>query len=118
MASFPALRTGAIAQHPFERAGQMMVESNRFLDFSRQAYRDAASIRRTWTVRLDLLDAGEIARLKAFFEQQQGRYGTFTFIDPVDSSVHNACSFANDIFTQHQSDETSNQSTLTIYEHA
>ena len=118
MASFPALRTGAIAQHPFERAGQVAVESNRFLDFSRQVYRDSASVKRTWTVKLDLLDAGEIARLKAFFEQQQGRYGTFTFIDPVDSSVHATCSFAEDIFTQHQSTETSNQSALTIYEHA
>jgi hypothetical protein len=94
------------------------VEASSFLDFSRQVYRDLATIKKTWTVALNLLDADEVARLKAFFEQQQGRYGTFTFVDPVDSSVHNACSFAEDTFTQHQSTETSNQNTLTIYEHA
>jgi hypothetical protein len=116
-AAFPTLRTTAIAQYPLDRASTFAGQANSFLDYSRQAYRDLVSAKKTWTIALNLLDAGEIAVLKAFFEQQQGRNGVFTFTDPVDASVHSTCSFADDTFTQHQSSETSNAATLTIYEH-
>ena len=117
MSTFPTLRTAAIAQYPLDRAGTFAGEANSFLDYSRQAYRDLISVKKTWTIALDLLDASEIAALKAFFEQQQGRNGVFAFTDPVDSSVHSTCSFADDTFTQQQSAETSNKTTLTVYEH-
>jgi len=117
-ATFPTLRTAAIAQYPLERSHKLASQSNSFLDFSRQAYRDLVVVKRSWTIALDLLDAGEIAILKAFFEQQQGRNGVFTFVDPVDSSVHNTCSFADDKFIQQQHGETANKTKVTIYEHA
>jgi hypothetical protein len=116
--TFPTLRTGAIAQYPLERNATILVQTHSFLDFTRQAYRDLATSKKAWTIALDLLDASEIASLKAFFEQQQGRYGTFTFVDPWDSSSHANCSFSNDQFTQQQHIETQNRATLTIYEHA
>ena len=116
--TFPSLRTAAIAQYPLDRASTFAGEANSFLDFSRQAYRDLASVMKSWTIALDLLDASEIAALKAFFEQQQGRNGVFTFIDPVDASTHSNCSFADDKFTQQQNGETTNKTKVTIYEHA
>jgi len=117
MSTFPALRTAAIAQYPLDRASTFAGEAHGFLDYSRQAYRDLIAVKKTWTIALDLLDASEIAILKAFFEAQQGRNGVFTFVDPVDLSVHSTCSFAEDTFTQHQSSENSNATTLTVYEH-
>ncbi len=116
--TFPALNTAAIAQYPFERAARWAVEANTFLDFSRQAYRDTAGVLQSWTIALELLDASEIAVLKAFFERQQGSAGTFTFVDPVDGSTHPNCSFAADVFSQQQVEETNNKTKITVYEHA
>ena len=116
--TFPALRTGAITQYPLERSSELKVEASEFLDFSRQAYRDTAAVRKSWTITLDLLDSGEVARLRAFFEQQQGRFGVFTFVDPWDNSSHPNCSFADDALTQLQEGEMRNRISLTVYEHA
>src|SRR5438128_1691256 len=116
--TFPSLATGAIAQYPLERAKAFSVEARTFLDFSRQAYRDMAAAKNIWTLALELLDASEIATLKAFFEQQHGRAGTFTFVDPADASVHSNCSFSADTFAQQQAGESSNKTTVAIYEHA
>ena len=112
------MRTGAVAQYPLPCTQALPIEANSFLDYSRQAYRDVAGVKKSWTLALDLLNASEIATLKAFFEQQQGQNGVFSFTDPVDASVHPTCSFADDVFTHDQNSETSNRSTLTIYEHA
>ncbi|GEM_PF-568054 len=117
--TFPTLRTGAVAQYPLTRAASIPVESYTFLNFARQAYRDAVAPKRTWTVALNELDSGEITTLKAFFEQQQGQYGVFTFIDPWDQTTHTNCSFSNDVFDHSQKNaETLNNTSLTIYEHA
>ena len=116
--TFPPLRTLALAQYPLERLPRFSVEALEFLDFSQQVYRDLASAKRTWVILLDQLGESEIARLKEFFEQQRGRWGTFSFTDPWDNSVHANCSFAEDTFPQQQSEEGHSQARLTIYEHA
>ena len=116
--SFPALRTNAVAQYPLERAASFAVETIEFLDFSRQAYRDLVSAKNHWVVALETLDESEIARLKEFFEQQRGRWGTFSFTDPWNGVVHARCSFAEDSFQHQQSEEGRHQTRLTIYEHA
>jgi hypothetical protein len=115
--SFPALHTKALAQYPLERAASFAVEVLEFLDFSRQAYRDLASTKNRWVVALEKLDESEIARLKEFFELQRGRWGTFNFTDPWNGVVHPRCSFAEDSFQEHQSEEGRHQTRLTIYEH-
>ena len=115
--TFPSLTTGAVAQYPLNRNATIPVEAYTFLNFARQVYRDLAAPKKTWTIALDMLDAGEIAMLKAFFEQQQGQYGTFTFVDPWDGTTHTACSFSGDLFDQQQAVETQNKTTLTFYEH-
>ena len=116
--TFPRLRTSALAQYPLERGLRLSVEVLQFLDFSRQAYRDLASARKQWVVDLEKLDGSEVARLKEFFEQQRGRWGTFSFTDPWNNSVHPNCSFAEDTFLERQAEEGLSQTRLTIYEHA
>ncbi len=115
--SLPALSTAAMAQYPFERAPAFAVEAVEFLDTSRQVYRDTVSAKRTWMVALEKLDEQEIARLKEFFIEQRGSWGTFSFTDPHNGSVHPNCSFAEDSFPHQQSEEGRHQTRLTIYEH-
>ena len=116
--SFPALRTSALAQYPLERASSFAVESLQFLDFSRQVYRDGTTPKGRWIVSLENLDESEIATLKGFFEQQKGRWGTFSFTDPWDQVAHPNCSFSEDRFPQKQAGEGRHQTSLAIYEHA
>jgi hypothetical protein len=115
---FPALRTSALAQYPLWRAASFAADAIQFLDFSRQVYRDLRTAKARWTVSLENLDEAEVAILKGFFEQQRGQWGTFSFNDPWDGSVHSSCSFAQDKFPQKQIGEGRHQTTLTIYEHA
>jgi hypothetical protein len=114
--ALPPLRTGAIAQYPLERSLAIAVEPVEFLNFTRQVYRDLGAAKRRWVIRLDLLDEGEIARLKEFFEQQKGRWGTFSFTDPWDASFHATCSFADDVFP-HAESGARHQAHLAVYEH-
>lgn len=115
--SFPALRTGAVAQYPLVREVRYSSEVVRFLDGSEQAYRNQATSRRRWTIHLALLDDREVAALKEFFEQQKGAWGTFSFTDPWTGAVATTCSFENDTFPQAQDAENRNAGELVIYEH-
>lgn len=116
--TFPVLKTAALAQYPLERVPRFAVETVEFLDFKKQLYRDLASGRRQWVVSLEKLDEPEIARLKEFFEQQKGRWGTFSFTDPWDGTVHPNCSFADDALPQQNPQVGQHQARLVIYEHA
>lgn len=114
---FPSLRTGAIAQFPFVRELRYSSEVVRFLDGSEQTYRLAGSARRRWCIDLSLLDAPELASLRAFFEQQKGRWGTFAFVDPIDNQSCPNCSFEDDAFPEQQDREGAGSVSLVVYEH-
>lgn len=47
-------------------------------------------------IRLSQLDEGELARLVAFFVEQQGRSGGFDFEDPWTGGVVSGCRFEDD----------------------
>jgi len=68
----------------------------RFLDGSEQRFAHYGSPLRRWTIRMDLLDEGELAALEQFFVAQGGQYGTFSFTDPFDGTVCPSCSFDTD----------------------
>lgn len=97
MSNFPLLRTGAVLQYPATRHIQNSTYILRFLDGSEQRFRDYPSPARRWTVRLDLLDEGEMAALEAFLVSQQGQSGRFSFTDPWEGTVHANCSLENDV---------------------
>ena len=96
MANFPALKTGAYAQYPSDRTRQFSTSAYRFLDGTEQRFPGYGSPLRQWTIRLDLLDEGELATLEQFFVSQEGRPETFSFTDPFDGTVCPSCSFASD----------------------
>ena len=95
MATFPTLKTGAVAQYPAPRRLQFRNQVIRFLDGAEQRYRGYAQPLRVWVIRLDLLDEAELAALADFFEMQKGAYGSFTFVDPRDNVSYPDCSFGN-----------------------
>lgn len=96
MSTFPKLKTGAVTQYPASRVLEHATEVMRFLDGTEQRYRRRGATGRRWVIRLELLDETEIARLQEFFETAKGRFGSFSFEDPWDNSVHADCSLVND----------------------
>jgi len=93
MATFPALKTGAVAQYPSDRAREFSTVVHEFVDGSEQRSPLFGAPLRRWMIRLDLLDEVEMFRLEQFFEQQRGAAGEFGFTDPWDGSVYPRCSF-------------------------
>ena len=96
MATFPKLKTDAIAQYPVARRAQFQNQTVRFVDGSEQRYRDCAGARLKWDIQLRELDEGELAAIEEFFLASQGAFGSFTFTDPWDGQVYANCSVAAD----------------------
>ena len=96
MASFPALKTGALAQYPSDRTKRFSTLQFRFIDGSEQRFPGFGTPLRRWIIRLELLDEGELALLEAFFLERGGRAGSFSLTDPWDGAVYANCSFESD----------------------
>jgi hypothetical protein len=96
MASFPLLKTGAIAQYGASRTRIFSTRVVRFLDGSEQRIPQYTSALHAWTIRLDLLDESELTQLEQFFAGEVGRGGQFSFTDPWDGTVYANCSFGED----------------------
>lgn len=99
MASFPALKTGAVAQYPSDRTTRFSTQVLRFLDGGEQRFRVFGAPLKKWLIRLELLDDQELAGLEEFFAEQQGQAGTFSFTDPWDGTTHANCSFESGTMT-------------------
>jgi phage-related protein len=96
MATFPKLKTNAVAQYPMARRAQFRNQTVRFVDGSEQRYRDSAGARVQWEILLNELDEGELAAIEEFFLASQGAFGSFSFTDPWDGQVYDNCSLAAD----------------------
>jgi phage-related protein len=96
MATFPALKTGAVAQYGSDRMRQFSTQVLRFVDGSEQRFPGYGAALLQWVIRLDLLDESELENLEQFFEDEGGRAGSFSFTDPWDGTVYPSCSFASD----------------------
>jgi hypothetical protein len=96
MATFPTLKTGAVAQYPATRSFRFQNQILRFLDGTDQRYRDSAGPVHGWAIRLDQLDETEMAAMQAFFLANQGSYASFAFTDPWSGQVYSNCSLASD----------------------
>jgi hypothetical protein len=105
-----------VAQYPAERQQGRATEVHRFLDCKEQRYRDLAAGRRRWVVNLELLDETEMARLARFFDQQQGRLGTFDFEDPWTGMAVPSCRFAEDVLPVTEACETRVAASVTVEE--
>lgn len=98
MANFPRLKTNAVMQYPAARDFRYANAVLRFVDGGQQCYREWKDALRRWHIRLDLLDEGEVASLQAFFLSKQGRFGSFSFVDPWDETEYPDCSLEQDGF--------------------
>jgi hypothetical protein len=96
MASFPVLKTGAVAQYPIVRTTQLQNQTVRFVGGTDQRYRDSGAMKQRWQVQLNGVDEGELAAIDEFFAANQGAYGSFSFTDPWDGHVYQDCSLEQD----------------------
>ncbi|MCW5981903.1 MAG: DUF2460 domain-containing protein [Bryobacteraceae bacterium] len=92
MATFPTLKTGAVAQYPARKTTSFSTCVMRFVDGNEQRFREYGRPLRSWIVELDQLDDSEMARIEEFFASQQGVLGVFTFVDPWDGIEYPECS--------------------------
>jgi hypothetical protein len=90
MASFPILKTGAVAQYPAERQIRFSTQVIEFIDGTEQRFREYAQSLGRWVIRLDMLDATELQAVASFFDNA-GPSSVFSFTDPWDASVHGTC---------------------------
>jgi phage-related protein len=96
MADFPVLKTGVVAQYPTARSQQCSTSAYRFIDGLEQRFRTGSTPLKSWTIQFDLLDESELSALEAFFLDESGRFGSFSFTDPWDNTVYPNCSLGSD----------------------
>jgi hypothetical protein len=96
MATFPTLKTNAVAQDPASKTARYQNQALRFLDGTEQRYRDSAGPLHRWIIKLNDLDESEMAAIEQFFADDQGQFGSFAFTDPWDGTVYPDCSLASD----------------------
>jgi len=116
MATFPTLKTGAVAQYPAQRRLQFQNQALRFVDGSEQRYQDSAGGLHKWVIQLTLLDEGEMAAIEHFFLANQGRFLGFAFTDPWDGTTYPTCRLGSDNAGLTSMDTMKGQTTLTLME--
>ncbi len=114
MATFPKLKTNAIAQYPLGRREQFQNQTVRFVDGSDQRFRDSGGARLEWDIQLSQLDEGELAAIEEFFLASQGAFDSFSFTDPSDGTVYDNCSVGADNLTLLTTGEMRGSTKLTV----
>ena len=116
MNSFPALKTGAVAQYPVKKTELFSTQVVRFVDGSEQRFGDYGTPLRKWTIRLSLLDESEMHLLQEFFRAQMGAAGTFAFTDPWTGTAYPNCSLENGELDEEFDAEMRGQTQLIVRE--
>lgn len=111
---FPRLKTGAVTQYPAESGVQRRTVVRRFLDGSEQRFPELRGVSRRWVVRLRQLTPEEAREIALFFEDRQGRYGEFSFVDPDSGVTYEGCRFEDDNSAWSAEGENDHSMTLVI----
>jgi hypothetical protein len=114
MASFPQLGRSAVAQYPSSRALESSIAVLQYADGTEQRFRTRAKPTRRWSIRLSDVTPEELFAIEAFFLEQQGQYGSFSFTDPWDGTEYPDCSFESDEFSAESFAEGRAATTLNI----
>jgi|SRR5579863_6952342 len=114
MATFPVLKTEAVAQYPLDRGVRYSTQAVRFMDGSQQKFRLIGVGLRRWTLKLDLLDERELGAFIAFVEQQGT--ASFAFKDPVTGDNVTSCVISGQQFDATMNREMDGQTTVLIEE--
>ena len=117
MATFPTLKTGAVAQYPASKSIHFRNQIIRFVDGTEQRYRDSAGQLYQWDIRLGNLEESEMAAIGQFFVDNQGKFGSFAFTDPWDGQSYPNCSVSSDDLSQTSTAELRSMTTLRIIQH-
>ena len=96
MASFPLLRTSAVAQYPSARSIEHSTGVSTFIDGREQRYRQLRTPVRRWMLRMWQVSEEELSEIESFFTTHQGQTGSFSFTDPWDGTAYPDCSFEDD----------------------
>lgn len=83
MRYFPQLASGAMGQYPLGKRRVARTVMNRTADGRVVKLADAGAAATIWRLRFEELTDGEMETLRNFFEEVEGRLGTFTFLDPA-----------------------------------
>jgi hypothetical protein len=116
MASFPKLSTGAPAQYGASYESAYRTRVIRYVDGTEQRYADCGASLRRWTIPLAQLTPAEVSAVVAFFREQRGQEGTFSFTDPWTGVVHEECCFDAGTIRVLTNDEWNASTTITIRE--
>ena len=114
MATFPVLKTGAVAQYPLGFGMRYATQSVHFLDGSQQKYPLMGTGLRRWTIHLNLLDEQELGTVIAFVERQGN--AEFTFRDPLTGADVPKCVLAGQNFEAMVQRDLSGKTTVEIEE--
>jgi hypothetical protein len=98
MATFPILGIDAVAQYPSVRQLESSTVVLQYADGAEQRFRTRREAVMRWLIRLADVAAEDLFRIESFFLEQQGCYGSFSFVDPWDDIEYPDCSFEHDEF--------------------
>ena len=118
MSTFPAMKTGAVAQYPATRALEFSTQIVHFVDGSEQRFRNYGRPVHKWTIRLDLLDEDELAGVEEFFASAQGSLNSFSFVDPWDGVEYTDCSIEGDELETEFREAARGRATIVIRQNA
>jgi hypothetical protein len=116
MATFPSLKTGAVAQYPIKTSFIYKADIVWFLDGSEQRFRNSPSVLHQWEIDLAKLDETEMAALEEFFLGNEGPTVAFSFTDPSTNEMYPSCSVSPSELALTFSDPLSGSTTIIIRE--
>jgi phage-related protein len=114
VATFPTLKTGAVAQYPLSYGTRFSTQAVRFLDGSQQRFRLIGNPLRQWSIKLDQLDDEELGAVIAFVEQQGS--ALFAFTDPATGVQVATCAISGEQFDAGMKGEMNGQTTIELEE--
>ena len=88
MLYYPQLPTGAIAQYPISRNNIRRTVANTLADGTQITMADPGAAAVSWTLTYAHLTTSELNALTQLFAAAQGRWQTFTFLDPTDNLLN------------------------------
>ena len=115
MATFPTLRTGAVAQHPCEQVMEQPTREVRFLGGTSKRYVERRP-RRIWRIPLSGLQEDELERIQAFYRLHQGGAIRFDFVDPFTGETVSNCRFDQTSVRAHLGSASGGALVLTVAE--
>ncbi len=96
MKHFPCLASGALCQYPFAKTRSFRTIRTEAADGSEVKLADVAPQRIRWELQYENVSQAEWTAIREFFQDREGRLGTFVFMDPFDNLLRHSEGFTAD----------------------